>query len=683
MSIYDFSDYLKSLQPAMATLLLRGGVETLDSYARPRVITPGTAGIGLVLRKDGKGFYIGQERTNIAGGGYVSIADAGAAPELQMVSGTIFWASKYFQTLADDYAGGANSRIISKRAVGTMYEVVISAAGQMTISCGVNTCTLTSTSLTGAKTCAIRYVSGGVPSLFTDGNFRVVGVTALNPVVDTTSLYMMNRAAAERGSKNIDYALFVLFNDALRGSAITNEEIANLHSAWRGILSVHETNKKIFIPAPAIEVVGATPLVQLFGAKNASGLVLDATGNGRNGAVSGRVTQTRGPAGVRQQGHGAGNPLIAAAADTSLYPNSFSLKLKYNARSIGESSKGCFWSISDSGTTRTRLYLGAANTWYYEVAYASATARWTFTAGPYNVDHVLTLTHARSAGSVPVVKIDGVLVTVTQAVAPSGALTACAAPVVNRLNTAALDSDFDGALLEEIEYAAELIDAQTKALYVADAIRCNELATRTQWPISLAAVGAGGYCGPWRSLSGTQKWDDDGTRRRLLAVTTGYFTSREPSNQAYGAWYFRASKGTDAGLCLLPLMASNSVILTGNLNGYVLYLTSGEEVILRRYDAGVSTNVAATATGVFVVGTEYEFFITRQSVADAAGHAAGYWSVWIRGGAYTTWTSLLTGTDDTHTTSNCLVGYLDAGGTISDYRQYGDGAGLLPTDIAP
>lgn len=42
---------------------------------------------------------------------------------------------------------------------------------------------------------------------------------------------------------------------------------------------------------------------------------------------------------------------------------------------------------------------------------------------------------------------------------------------------------------------------------------------------------------------------------------------------------------------------------------------------------------------------------------------------------------MLTGIDNTHTTSRCLVGYLDAGGTLGDYRQWPDGGTLLPTEL--
>ncbi|MFA4974823.1 MAG: hypothetical protein WC683_19655 [bacterium] len=659
----SFYDYLTSLSPAMATLLLRGGVETLDSYARPRIITPGTAGVGLAWRRDKKGYYLGQEKSLTAGGGSISIVDSGAAPELRATSGTIFWTAKGFAAVT------GSSRVIAKvDGGGVAWQLTTSGANLIAMTGGS---TMTSASLAEANSVAVRFVTSQVPELFADGVFRVLGVGACAPTADDADLYMANGNTLATGSKDNDYGLFILFNDAIRGKGITNEEIKNLHELWRSIVSVFEPKKTIWLPRKSSEIITPAALVQLVGTKNASSLVLDQSGNGRNGTISGRVTQSKGPCCTRHQAHGAGNPLIAAASDTSLYPNSFSLELQYNARSRGQSDQGCLWSISDGGTTRSRLYLGAANVWYYEVAYAGATARWTFTAGPYNVDHILTLTHARSAGSAPVVKVDGETVTVTQAVAPSGALTAAAAPIVNRLNTAALDSDFDGALIEEKEFASVLSDADVRALYVAQALRCNVLAHRTDYPVSVAAVAAGGKVGPYRVLSGTHKWDDDGTRRRLLGVTAGYFALRDSSPQAYGGWYCRAMKATDAGTVHIPLSAS--VPNNSSFSGYSIRFSSAEAVELNRWTTGAVVVVASAAAAI-VVGTEYELFVTRRP-------RDGYFVVWIRGGAYATWTSLLTDTDTTHTTSNCLVGYLDAGGTLSDVRQYPNGSGLVPTDV--
>jgi hypothetical protein len=164
-------------------------------------------------------------------------------------------------------------------------------------------------------------------------------------------------------------------------------------------------------------------------------------------------------------------------------------------------------------------------------------------------------------------------------------------------------------------------------------------------------------------------------------VTSGYFVSREASAQAYGAWYCKASKGTDAGEVFIPLVGLAPVVLTAsNFNGYVIRFRGvDEKIILYRYNNGVAATIGNAADST--INTEYELWTRRQSVATADGNAAGYFEVWIRGGIYVVWTQIITGTENTHTTSNCLVGHLDAGGTLSDYRQYPNGATLLPTDV--
>ncbi|MCK9355578.1 MAG: hypothetical protein M0R22_00285 [Dehalococcoidia bacterium] len=499
-----------------------------------------------------------------------------------------------------------------------------------------------------------------MPGLFTDGIYRAAFSGTIVPPGNDANLYLCNESSGGYGSRINDYGLQAIFNDVVLGRAITDEEIANLHDAWESIVSVFEPKRTIWLPRKSSEIITPAALVQLAGAKNASSLVLDLTGNGRNGTVSGRVTQSKSPCCTRHQAHGAGNPLIAAAADTSLYPNSFSLELQYNARSRGQLDQGCLWSISDGGTTRSRLYLGAANTWYYEVAYASSTARWTFSAGAYNIDHELVLRHARSTGAAPTATLDGVALTVTEAVAASGALTAAAAPIVNRFNTAALDSDFDGALIEEKEFASVLSDADVQLLYLAFAGLGIVIAHRTDHPVSVAAVAAGGNVGPYRVVSGTHKWHDDGTRRGLLGVTAGTFVLRESSEQAYGGWAYAAVvKGSDAGVVEIPILASYSGALTATAqNAYTIRFTDTEAVAIIKYTAGVASTVATSADSAIVVATNYEVMITRRE-------SDGYFSVSLKGGAYTDWTEVVAGTDTTFTSSKTLVGALDAGGWLA------------------
>lgn len=689
MALNQFIDYLQSLSPAMATLLLRGGVETLDSYNRPRVLVGGTT--GPVWRRNKKGYAYGQTQSGTpAGGGSLSIANSGAAPELQALSGTIFWTAQNFVSSAVDVVGGVRARVFSAAdAGGTNLDVMVWAASQLAISDGTRIRIIAHSVLTtGLKSGAIRFVSGAIPQFFADGVYRVNASGTLVPPNNDADLYLMGYYSSQTYcSKANNYQLIALFNDAILGRALTDAEIKNLHELWDQIGSVFEPKRTIFLPPDPMKITGSLPLVYFAGPKNANSIVPNLGSLETDFTISGCLQQRS------DKGHiihsapgrgGANGPLTQTPVDARLYPDPWTVSFKCIWRSAGEGSGGRVFDVDISGSTRNYLY-GGAGIAYYSVSYSDGLAFWGFPC-TFGQSHIVSVRHNKSnPANLPSVTVDGKSVVVSVVVAKAGALSAAASPklsLFNFNNPAVSARAFDGELEIFRMDSGLLTDAQVRQIYLDHALECNVLAHRTDHPVSVAAVAAGGNCGPVRVLSGTMKWDDDGTRRRLLGVTAGYFASREASPQAYGAWYCRASKGTDGDTILIPLMASIPKALSAaTQNGYAIWLDSTEAVVIRKYTNGGAAAVAQTAAGAIVVGTEYELFTTRQSVATADGNAAGFFTVWIRGGAYATWTSLLTGTDDTHKTSNCLVGYLDPGGYISDYRQYPNGSGLVPTDV--
>ena len=683
MALDDFISLVKSLSPAMFRLPLLGHAEPydldgqpLDAYVRPTTITAGAS--GPVWRTNKQGYAFGQNASMAAGGGVITVADSGAAPELRAVSGTVFWAGKLTASITADI----NHAIFLKfDAGGRHFSIYYGNVNRISMYDGTNAPSLNSTALASYRTGAVRFVTGTTPSLFVDGIYRTNGgVTIIAPTGNDADVTLANNYTFLQGSKNNDYQVLVLFNDAILGRGLTDLEISRLNNAFVRIGSVFEPKRTYFLPRKAAEIVATTPLVHLSGGISPTGLWLDSTGNGRDGTITGRVTQTRGPTRTYLSGYGVGDPLIQSAISFGYDAANWTLEFQFMARSTGGGGQGALFTLTDGGLIRALLCFGGANSFSYSITHDTTPGVWTFSSGPYNVWHTLIIRHARSGLGSPTVELDGETLAVANPTPPVGALTALAAPRVNLLNTSAVDADFDGGIADFKFYDSLLLDAEARQLYLNHALRSRVLANRTDYPVSPAAVAAGVSAGPWRGLSGTFKWDDDGTRRRLLGVTAGYFASREASSQAYGAWYCRAMKAVDSGTVSIPIIATTPTAwgTVGN-NGYTLYLTNDERVALYRYTG--SAIVVQTAVGAITFAVPYEFFVTRTSVA-SNGHAAGYWTVWIRGGAYVTWTSLLTGTDNTFTTSNCLVGYLDAGDYVADMTLWPDGSGLVPTDIA-
>jgi hypothetical protein len=206
-----------------------------------------------------------------------------------------------------------------------------------------------------------------------------------------------------------------------------------------------------------------------------------------------------------------------------------------------------------------------------------------------------------------------------------------------------LDRSTDGRELKGMVsdfqiYNRYLTQAEADSIYQRSALRAKRLAHRTEHPVTLADQ-TSGFVGPWEVGSGTWAYDDDGSRRRLVNVTDGWATV--PADQAFGVAVF------------------------GSTEAFGVF----------RITNGASANVVFnTAGGYFDIGVEYEVFIARR-VEDSR------WAGYIRGGAYTSWTLVSTGTDATHTTSRFIVADLDADDTLSDVIFFPYGSGLTPNDI--
>jgi len=666
----SFIDLARSFAPVLLRMPLLGTVKPydleggkLDEFERLTTANVGSAGPHWGLDK--RGFGLGQDVALSANGGSIQVADG---EELRLPrAATLWFAARKFQALAAE----VGARVMAKEdAGGRCWDLSIGAANRLDLADGTNTRTMTAAALSGARTIGIRWSTGGTPQLFTDGAYQVDATGAVVPTDNDAPVYLGNSYLGTQGSFANEYGCWAIFP-----ALLTPENLRDLHAAWVRITSIRARSRGIWQVRPASELSATAPALHLAGKATSARLVPDRSGNGRSGTATGSVVQSSGPEGAYQDSPGVGDPLIATAAAAALAPNELTLALRYLARSRGQSDQGCLWSVSDSGTTRSRLYLGAANTWWYEVAYASSTARWTFSAGLYNVVHKLVLTHDRDAGSVPVVKLDGAAVAVTEAVAPSGALTVTAAPIVNLFNTAAKDSDFNGRLYDCKMYGAVLSAADVATLYSVDALRAELLSERQQYPESLAAVAAAGHVGPWTWLSGSLTWTDSRDGRRLLGGATSQAWA--PCDHAFGGWYFRGFKATDAGVLYMPIFTQKSASVTDSAqDGYVLTFGADESLTLQKITDGVLSNVFIAATaGSLRYGVEYEFFVTRS-------RDTSLFTVWVRGGSYITWTSLGTPTaDTTHTTASYRTVQVDAGGYVSDVTDYPEGDGLVATSL--
>jgi len=198
---------------------------------------------------------------------------------------------------------------------------------------------------------------------------------------------------------------------------------------------------------------------------------------------------------------------------------------------------------------------------------------------------------------------------------------------------------------------------------------------RFGYPVSLANVTAG-KVGPWTRGSGTWQWQDDGTQRKLVTIASGYaWRNGFGDGSAFGAWYFKAKKIAGTYHQTMITASVNKAYTDAAQNGYMLqFRPTDNNLILYRVTAGVAP-VAPIVGGAGYIANdiEYEIFITRRY--------DGLFTLYIRGGVYTTWTTVGSGPDAIHTTSNFVVADIDAGDTLSELMYIPMGGTLLPTDV--
>ena len=113
----------------------------------------------------------------------------------------------------------------------------------------------------------------GLLSYSWDGVYRVDATGTINPQASASSVYLANSSTLDDGSKNIDYGCFsLIFNDAILGRAVTDQEIAQLHDAWEAIISIKAPKRTISIPKKATDIVATPPLLHLAGERTPAGL---------------------------------------------------------------------------------------------------------------------------------------------------------------------------------------------------------------------------------------------------------------------------------------------------------------------------------------------------------------------------------------------------------------------------
>lgn len=179
--------------------------------------------------------------------------------------------------------------------------------------------------------------------------------------------------------------------------------------------------------------------------------------------------------------------------------------------------------------------------------------------------------------------------------------------------------------------------------------RLNYKNTFEDASVTVSAVGAGSTLNDFKVDSGTWSVTDDGTDKWLENATAG--SACVPLVKGFGTWQFDFNKLTELGAGEFNI----NTLPGGGGDGYKITVTSSERLQLERVDAGVDANLFLTAAGYVANNTDYSLRLTRSD--------AGLFTLYIKGGAYTDWTTVDTATDTTYSLMNALC--LTSVGTAS------------------
>jgi hypothetical protein len=660
----SFWDIVQKLAPAMAVTPVTGAYQTVDEYGRDTTIV-GTPAWRRLKRLKG-GSQVGGFGFFPDAAGQVVVAHGAE----QIVNpGTIFVACDSFPHVTTDVRS-----VFSKNDIGVgneweLYFRNVAATDRIYFRAG--TARYIDFDVEGHQTVAVTFEDGAIPRAFVDG----WPIGALNDVVALASRTVEMNVGARNG--NTDHFLGSVGCAILFPGILTDDEISQLDEAWRRVRVGRQPRR--FRRLPGADLNGA--VLDVAGDILASGEWPEQI-SGLNGVPSGIVTNPEGATGMRCpgfHGQGAGDvELPAAAGFSTTVLTTWMFALDFRSR--GEGNQGRLIEIGNVGgvySLRLQISLTAPTRLSYFVAFADGNAEWRITLSDLtSMKGIITVLHDRTVGgNLPRVFMDNEELTVSVITARSGALAMNAAHTPHIGNSGTLnktaDSDigpvrFWGQLLDETQRRQELVAMINRPEY---------LTRRFREPVSLAAVGVDGYIGPYRVLNGGSLWwVDDGERRKALFGSTNSNVSH-PSSLAYGAWYWRMLKAT--GSTITAFIASDNDVVDGAAqDGYLVNFSSTERLLLRRVDNGAPTTLFSTPLDTIIENVEYEVFVVRRPVDNQ-------FQVWLRGGAFPTWTSQGTAIDTTYTDSKFFVQEHDAGGTTGSITLFPLGAGLLPTDVYP
>jgi hypothetical protein len=510
----------------------------------------------------------------------------------------------------------------------------------------------------GEEVIAVSFADGVVGKAYHDG--ALIGDLSQTSVIiaDDADVFIGNVFFG--GARSILSHIYVA---AIFPSFLTPQQHSDLAAAFSHV-SINTAEPQLTSACP-LQIVN--PLVHLEG-EVIAGEAIDKSSNGYHVSKQHAVEmESDCPVGTGFEAHGAARgDAYMDITDTGLDDHAaktFAFWLRRNgSQELGAGR------VFEKDISNITCYLDNSGNLVFVEAWSGGSAGWyvsgVIPAGQWV--HVV-IRHDGVAGTVPKIAINGTDTTVNTSTASSGTRISDVGPFY-LFDRSLFNREMDGVIADFQWYSRYLTDAETESLYLRAALRSLDRGYSHIYPDSLVNKTAG-EVGPYSILSGTHSWGDN----VLTCVSAGGVIM--PSKQAYGAWYFKFNKFADGDTIIIAFIASEEQLPSGGMqDGYELRITNGEAVNAYRITNGSTVvTIFNTANSYISINTDYEIFLSRSG----SGLLTGY----IRGGAYTSWTTVGSGTDTQWNTATRFSCDIDASDKLWDLLFFPYGGGLTPNDV--
>ncbi len=508
---------------------------------------------------------------------------------------------------------------------------------------------LASLNYIGLKCVASRFANGEKADFFNNGVFS--GSTAATVTIGATNAQasLGNRASGTNAQINKSIAVAVLANVKL-----TNQEISQLYDelmAEHGASLVEIQNTEYSVP----KVTDSTLVCHIDGGDKAGNIAPDLSGNGNNGTVSAGVGISRHPVfGEAMKSNGANfNGINLGAGNVGtrdMGTGSFTYGgwFRYNDSTINNQYLFSLYSayplthilVTNANSIAPRIGYDAGHNVAGAVTVALIPGNWYHMA--LSIDRV---------GNTMQFYLNGVA---TGAAIDISALAGLSMSSGNNWWIGASAAALAGSTANykdcRIYKSKALSAAEIKEWY-------NHFATKPTYKLmsknltpTLANVTSGKIGNsPFTVNTGTWKVSENTDNSKSIegvALGSAYRTSKS----AFGTWIFKINKTNTATNSVVRFIATTMGVYSGtNERGYYITFNATESFkIYRNAGSGTITQLGLTADAYAALSTDYWIAVSRD--------ATGVFKAYIKGGAFTNWTLMITTAADlTYTASSYLV----------------------------